>query len=205
MKRTALILLILAAFAGQQRVAAQAFPGDWTHKENFTATISTDKSGSPSWVFKVDLSLSDDATTLFGAMQADGDDIRVTRDEDGTVALDFYLDTSTFDTTAETGTVWVSETEATQLDAGAVSFWVWAGNGSAVSASSGADVFTFFDDFDEIDGWLGDTQDSTVGIQLGNASGFANPIVESEAGTWNQDRVFEQSAVVYNPADTGGE
>jgi hypothetical protein len=179
--------------------AVPDFPADWTHKEQFTGTVATDKSAIAQWQFKLDLAQSADTTTLFGAMESDGADIRVTRDEAGTVELSFWI--QELDTGAATGVLWVKETLSTQLDAGAVAFWVWVGGG-AVATASDIDALLIGEDFRDanhatvIANLAGDISEAD-GVMLANHDGFANGEIAIDGGTgWRQVSVREQSNIV---------
>lgn len=74
-------------------------------------------------------------------MQADFDDLRFTS-SDGTTQLNYWLESKTNSSTA---TVWV---KVPALASGNTSIYMYYGNASAVSASSGDNTFEFFDGFD---------------------------------------------------------
>ncbi len=73
-------------------------------------------------------------------MQADFDDIRFTSST-GTTQLNYWLESKTDSATA---TFWV---KVPSVSNGNTTIYMYYGNASATSASSGANTFTFFDDF----------------------------------------------------------
>ncbi len=75
-------------------------------------------------------------------MQADFDDLRFTNS--GGTVLDYWIE-SKVDSTSSV--IWVEVD--TLAGAGDTTIYMYYGNGSATSASSGVNTFTFFDDFDD--------------------------------------------------------
>jgi hypothetical protein len=137
---------------------------DWSHAA--TITIDSGVGGLTSYPVRVEL----DTAQMIGAgiMRADCGDIRF-GDEDG-AALDHYVqggcDTATT-------VVWV---EVPAIEAGEQPIYLQTGNPDAMSASSGADTFSFFDDFDD-----GDADEWTLGVDrfqpsvdVGHAEGVDN-------------------------------
>ena len=84
-----------------------------------------------------------DTATLItaGKMQADCDDIRVVN-TDQNAELDFWINPETINTT--TTEIWAK----VAIPSSGTTLYVYYGNSSATSASSGADTFEFFDDFE---------------------------------------------------------
>ncbi len=95
-------------------------------------------------------------------MQADFDDIRFTS-SDGTTELSYWLESKTDSSTA---TFWV---KAPSLTNGSTTIYMYYGNASAASASSGSNTFDFFDDFNgsSIDR-LKWTVDNSTGFSVAN-------------------------------------
>jgi hypothetical protein len=91
--------------------------------------------------------------TYDGDMQDDFEDLRFT-DSDGVTLIPFWLASHI---TSATGTVWV---KVPNLPAsGVADIYVYYGNGSATSLSSGTTTFTYFDDFEDgsLSEYTGDT------------------------------------------------
>ncbi len=76
-----------------------------------------------------------------GKMQADGRDIRITASDSATLQ-NYWIETGTMNTTATR--IWF---KAGSLISGDNTFYLYYGNPSAIAASNGDNVFTFFDDF----------------------------------------------------------
>jgi hypothetical protein len=85
--------------------------------------------------FQVSLNIAYDSD-----MQADFDDLRFAAN-DKTTLLSYYIESKTDSSTAK---VWV---KVPSLATGSNNIYMYYGNASATSASSGTDTFDFFDDF----------------------------------------------------------
>lgn len=124
------------------------FDSDWDYRQPVNLT----NGGGAQTDFQIGLTVTYDAD-----MQSDFDDLRFAN-ASGT-ELDFWLESKTDSVSAD---VWV---EVDSIPAGASTIYMYYGNGSATSASSGSDTFIFYDDFETFSGWT--TQGSGSVVQDG--------------------------------------
>jgi hypothetical protein len=131
----AFLVLLLSGLPLQQ---AEASPGwwntHWSHRKEITITESSG-SALANYQVKIDVSYE-------SAMQADFGDLRFTNASD--IPLDYWLESKTDGSLA---TVWV---EVDSIAASAdTTIYMYYGNPTASSASSGDATFNFFDDFSD--------------------------------------------------------
>ncbi len=132
----------------------------WSRRQ----TVSITNSSSSLTDYQVRVSITYDSD-----MQADFDDIRFATTADS--ALNFWLDHKTNSTSA---VYWV---KVPSIPNGSSTFYMYYGNPSATSASSGANTFVFFDDFSgnalDSDKWTitGTSGDFSINNKLSITSG----------------------------------
>lgn len=122
---------------------------NWTKRQKVTITSDTAQTNFP-----VELAIVYDAN-----MNADFSDLRFTKSDKVTL-IDFWLESKTDSTSA------VVFAEVPVLANGDTIIYMYYGNAAAATASSGANTFTYFNDFDEADNvtptgwtiWNGSTQ-----------------------------------------------
>ena len=108
---------------------------------------------------------SGDTVYLREHSQTDFDDVRFT-DDDGITLLDYWLQEST---PSDVATFWVEVQDSLETD---VTIFVYYGNSTVSSASSGANTFILFDDFDD------PTLDAGIWTETGTGSyGIASSII----------------------------
>ncbi len=103
-------------------------------------TISGSSSNLIDYQVKININYDSD-------MQLDFDDLRFTKD-DGITEIPYWLETKTDGNSA---TVWVKVPE---IPTSGTTIYMYYGNSSVSTASSGEAVFDFFDDFKDLTGWL---------------------------------------------------
>lgn len=79
-----------------------------------------------------------------GLCKTDFSDLRFTK-ADGTTLLDYYIEEISGTTPNQLATIWI---EFDSIGTGATTFYMYYGNAGASSASSGANTFIVFDDFE---------------------------------------------------------
>lgn len=112
-----------------------------TSNWDYKAPITITNGGGALTNYPVRVTLNTSALVSAAKMQASGADIRVVA-ADKCTQLDFWIETGSMNTT--TTRIWV---EIPSLAAGATTIYIYYGNATATTASNGANVFTFFDDF----------------------------------------------------------
>jgi len=142
-------------------------------------------------------------------------DLRFTK-ADGTTLLDFYIESITGTTPNQLATVWV---EFDSIGTSDTTFYMYYGKADAAAASSGADTFIGFDDFergsdgDAIGGiWTADASDGVISIDhafggtrsakiLGTSSDWTNEIKASVTASGDiaiQFRFWKENASHFN-------
>ena len=115
------------------------FNPNWTERTMITVNNPT---GTLLRDFQMHLSLS--GPFPFSRVNADGSDIRFTAD-DGITSIPFWLET--WDRDKESASLWVN---VPFIPLAGTTIYLYSGNSKALSVSSGANTFDFFDDFEDV-------------------------------------------------------
>lgn len=121
------------------------FDANWSRRKS----VSLTNSGAALTDFQIALTVTYDAD-----MQADFDDIRFAN-ASGT-ELDYWIESKTDSSSAS---VWI---EVDAIPNGNSTIYLYYGNAGASSASSGANTFIFYDDFETFSGWTTQGSGSVV-------------------------------------------
>jgi hypothetical protein len=186
----ALVLLILSGCyqfnnpvdpkaADYQGYESGAPPADCMYRRSITVTNSTGALNA----YQVGIGLSTaEMGTPYTHINTDGSDLRFT--DAGDNELSYWIES--WNPNGQS-LVWVK----TDLQTGDNQLYLYYGNPSAQSASSGADTFLFFDDFEEhspgdiADGWLPAYQVVEDGglMVIDDGTGPGEPVI-AQAGNW---------------------
>ncbi|MBY0310038.1 DUF2341 domain-containing protein [Patescibacteria group bacterium] len=122
------------------------YNGNWNFRKRVRFVNESSSAATSSTALKMTVAYDSD-------MQSDFDDLRFT-DDDGTTLLSHWVEKFTPSTNA---VVWVEVPNVAALDTTTV--FMYYGNGSSTSASSGTSTFAVFDDFEDnsISEYSGDT------------------------------------------------
>ena len=161
-------------------ISAAAQTGWFNPSWNFRTPVTVSNPGaSPLTNFQVHVLLGN--TFPFGHAKSDGSDLRVTG-SDGTTLIPFYIESWNSGSSAS---LWV---QVPSVPSSGTTIYLYYGNSSAASGSSGEATFDFFDDFSYASvpssvisksvSWLMAAQDAT-------SSGGVSYFYDIGSGTWN--------------------
>ncbi len=159
-KRTILFIAVCGLLFLTQAAQAGWYDASWSYRRAITVTGST-AGVQTNYAAKVSVTYDSD-------MQADFDDVRFT-DSNGTTLIDYWLETKTDSTSA---TFWV-EVPSIPASPSTTDIYIYYGNASVSTTSSGVNTFSLFDDFEDgtLDAtkWGGTASETGGELVLGSA------------------------------------
>lgn len=175
MKKNYILITILLTTLSINLSYAQCTKSNWNHQKPFLIDNSTITENLVD--FPVKLTFDSETLITAGEMQADGADIRVSLNCDGTEPLDFWFDDINTDST----NLWV---KMSSLTMGVnITVYVHYGNVSAVLESNSQTVFTYHSDF--------------------NSGDLSNWSFDPDGGTWALDTIDGESVMSCTNPPTG--
>jgi hypothetical protein len=137
----------IAVTGSAARLASEFFDTSWLYR----VPLLVDNGGNPSLLtqYQARVMLDSSEADFWNNIESDGRSIRFT-DGDGSTLLDFFVDV--FDYSGEAATMYVKIPSIPS--AASTNIYLYFGNPSSSSLSSGTDTFHFYDDFESGDlGW----------------------------------------------------
>jgi hypothetical protein len=129
-----------SASSPSSQVTPSAGDGWWSYQRPITIT----NSGSALTNYQINIALTASNMTFANA-KSDGSDVRILAN-DGVTNIPFWIEQ--WNSTTQVGSIWVN---VPSIPSGTSTIYLAYGNSSATSASSGANTFLFFDDFETAD------------------------------------------------------
>lgn len=136
----AFLLQFAPVFENPVFASTSWYDSNWKYRKEITINNSDNSETLTDYQVKVSLSSS---TFDFSKAQSTGADIRFT-DSDGTTLLNHWIES--YDSSGQTATIWVKVPSIPASSTKTV--YLYYGNSSASSISSGDNTFEFFDDFE---------------------------------------------------------
>ncbi|MCK4660177.1 MAG: DUF2341 domain-containing protein, partial [Phycisphaerae bacterium] len=154
-------MVILAA------CAATANADDWLAGWGYRAPVQITGSSSALTGYQVLVTVDTASLISAGKLRSDCGDLRFT-DTDGATLLDYWIES---DCNSASTRVWVN---VSSIPTGGTTIYMYYGNASAGSTSSGADTFEFYDDCDSFADWSrnGDVDYQSLGFTIENSDSY---------------------------------
>jgi uncharacterized protein (TIGR02145 family) len=180
-----LLLLIVVGvgfffFHNIKKAAAEWFDQNWFYRKSII--LSRASGAVTNYQMKLTVSYgsgTDSSSTVHCDFHCNADfsDLRFTT-SDGTTLLDYWVESYTASSVAA---VWV---EFDSIGTGATTFYIYYGNGSAASASNGANTFLFFDDFSSLNTGVWNNNKNTPTVSDGVLSLDYDDGISESGSSW---------------------